>query len=186
MRDFGLRPAKDRGRLSLAIRFVLVLTTHVTWIAATPDDVDTPERISSIWFPGVRDDRTAVSGEPASPRTKQAGSRYVSSSSRSRRQTEDGIEAEGQDDVIDRRLLGLVPISLQEEARRFPSPGGRRSFFFPGAKVFDEMQKRRWEGRQMVVWGKRGPERNRVAAGTDDKRGGKHKWATAGNMAVWG
>lgn len=185
MRDFGLRPQKD-GRLSFAIHSVLVLVaTHVTWIAATSDDVDTPERIS-IWFPGTREDRVADGGEPASPgTTKKAGSRYVIN--RSRRQTEDGVEGNGQDDVIDRRLLSLVPISLQEAHRQFPSPDGRRWFLFPGKKVLDDVQKRRWEGSQMVVWGKREPERERVAAaGTEEKRGGKHKWATAGNMAVWG
>lgn len=171
----ALRIVSGRRIRPIVVPLVVLLFTFAQTSAATSGE--TPERVS-IWYPGRhhRQDRRAASGGPAS------------------KKEEAEVKGHDDDDVTGPRVINLVPVPVQET---FLSPDGRRWIGVPDHRNIvvpdGGAGKRKWEGRQMVVWGKRGLPRKEAEGeegfrmGMDDKRGsGKHKWAKGGNMAVWG
>jgi len=159
--------------MSRLLDVILLVTLQVSQIVATPNDGEQQERLLAL-LPGY-----------ANVRTDEAS--WIPFNTRTKRQT----GSSGDQEAFHRRDTYLPP----SESRQLPSEDGdTRWVYVPVAKLSDVEEKRKWQGSQMVVWGKRGLQRpvpasavDGVNSAADDKRNGpKHKWATAGNMAVWG
>lgn len=149
---------------------ILLLTLQVSLMVATPNDGDEQERVLAL-LPGY-----------ANVKTEDAS--WIPFNSRMKRQTESSDDQE----VVHRRATYLPP---SESRQLLSEDGGTRWVYLPVAKLGDVEEKRKWQGSQMVVWGKRGQRpvpaaTDEVNSAADKRNAAKHKWATAGNMAVWG